>query len=83
LRDRYVTPRNEDIVEKLQVFTQALFSLSLLFAGRGLGYAPPPTSPRKERGEVARNYPTNPFIPFTGALSGNTLSASTRSPSPR
>jgi hypothetical protein len=28
-------------------------------------------------------YPTNPFIGFTGALSGNTVSASTRSARPR
>jgi hypothetical protein len=36
-----------------------------------------------ERERFNKNYPTNPFIPFTGALSGNTVSASTRSARPR
>jgi hypothetical protein len=37
-----------------------------------------------ERGEVKEEtYPTSPFIAFTGALSGNTVSASTRSATPR
>jgi hypothetical protein len=35
-------------------------------------------------GEVKEEpYPTSPFIAFTGALSGNTVSASTRSATPR
>ena len=38
-------------------------------------------SPRSSRGEV-KTYPTKPCIGFTGALSGNTLSASTRSAMP-
>ncbi len=37
--------------------------------------------PAKGRGEV-KTYPTSPLIGFTGALSGKTLSASTRSASP-
>jgi hypothetical protein len=36
-----------------------------------------------ERGVVKRNHPTSPFIPFTGALSGNTDCASTLSSRPR
>jgi hypothetical protein len=40
-------------------------------------------SPQKGGERLKRSHPTNPFIAFTGALSGNTVSASTRSARPR
>ena len=39
-------------------------------------------APRNDELLIFATYPTNPFIGFTGALSGNTLSASTRSARP-
>ena len=40
-------------------------------------------SPQKSGERLKRNHPTSPFIGLTGALSGNTDSASTRSATPR
>ena len=152
MRERYVTPRNEDIVEKLQAFAQARGHTMLELAFSWLASRPqvssviagatrveqveqnvkaidwalsaeeiaeidritkvvshlviPRTSEAIEDRCVSRfslrsgsitafpartprdddcvpDHPTSPFIGFTGALSGNTVSASTRSARPR
>ena len=148
LRDRYVTPRNEDIVEKLQAFAQGArphharagvlmagvaaaslerdrrrhprragraerqgdrldaerggdrgdrrdYEVGLSFRGASK-HANPECCEiprcaiahlrfalRAPRNDVPTCHPTSPFIGFTGALSGNTVSASTRSARPR
>jgi len=85
LRDRYVTPRNEDIVEKLQVFAKERGHSRLRRWWRSIGLRRGSISSPSTRscGEKLRGHPISPRIGFAIALSGKTDDASAFSLIPR
>jgi hypothetical protein len=72
-------PRDSDHLPILSAHCLALTRIAPDDASHRRGN---PTSPAKG-GERLKNHPTSPFIAFTGALSGNTVCASTVSAMPR